>query len=97
VTPATYSSARADLMSALGEPTWSGNVRIDMRATFWFLRDQGGRVSLYESGGAVWVETAHADDMRASVYQIEGGGALTPLPEVVDTAAKWWRERSGAS
>lgn len=95
MTPTTYSGAVADLTAALGEPTWSGNVRFDLRVTVWSFFDHSGGVSLYESGGAVWAETAHADDLRASVYLIEGGGALTPLPEVVATVVKWWREWLG--
>lgn len=48
--------------------------------THWPTNDDAGAITLYESAGVVWLETAHADDLRASVYPLAGSADMAPVP-----------------
>ncbi len=88
----TYADALAALRAECGAPTRervspTGNLRV----TSWTAVASGADVSLYESGGAVWIELARPDALRAVIRWLAGEGTLTPLADAVRDAGAWLR------
>lgn len=91
--PLTYADALAACVGRFGPPaeTVASATRgfPMLRSAAWPTADRAGAVTLYGSAGAVWIEAAHADEVRGHRWAIEEEGVVTPLPEALDDAAAW--------
>ena len=99
MTPPTYADALAACREQWGEPDAARARRsIHLRAEAWPTHDGAGAVTLYESGGgAVWVEAAHADDLRATEWMLNADAPLTPLPDAIAAAGRWLAARGATT
>lgn len=72
-----------------GEPTWSGCHASEWRGP------GGGRVALRSEPGAVLLTTFPSPGAQGDERMLaRNGEALTPLPDALDAADRWLRERA---